>query len=129
MKAAEQRAKEKEAIASYQREQCVWSHRIISFITFDALYRIKVKDAAKEKERQEAIDNQKQIDGEVAEHYASQKARELDEHAARLEHRRLLDKVLADKKRNEERKKEMDLAEEREIEVFAAAKRVTISKL
>ena len=89
------------------------------------LYRINVKKAAKEKERQGALDNQKQIDGEVAEYYASQRARELEEHAARLEHRRLLDKVLADKKRDEERKKEMDLAEEKEIEVFAAAKRVS----
>ena len=88
-----------------------------------------MKKAAREKERQEALDNQKQIDGEVAEYYASQRARELDEHAARLEHRRQLDKVLADKKRDEERKKGMDLAEEKEIEVFAAAKRVSFSTM
>ena len=91
------------------------------------MYRIKKKKVAKEKERLTAIDTQKQIDGEVAEYYASQRKRELEEHAAMLEHRRLLDNVLADKKKDEERKKEMDLAEEKEIEVFAAAKRVSFS--
>ena len=71
------------------------------------------------------MDAQKKIDAEVAEYYAVQRERELKEHAARLEHRRQLDKVLANKKEEEKRTKNMQHAEEEEIEVFAAAKRVS----
>lgn len=73
------------------------------------------------------MDAQKQIDQEVDDFHASQRAHELKEHTARLEHRRQLDQVLTDKKKNEERQKERNQAEEEEIEIFAAAKRVSIT--
>lgn len=78
------------------------------------------------KERQAAIDAQKDADAEAAHYYATEREREVKEHVARLEHRRLLDKVLADKKKDEEKRKEMDRVEEEEIEVYAAAKRVFV---
>lgn len=89
--------------------------------------RIKDKKAVEEKHRQAAIAAQEEIDKEVADYYAAQRERELKEHAARLEHRRLLDQVLADKKKDEEKKRKMERAEEEEIEVFAAAKRVSLT--
>lgn len=87
--------------------------------------RIKEKREARERERQAAMDAQKQIDAEVAEYYATQKAHEREEHAARLEHKRLLDKVLKDKRKEEKIRREREKAEEEECEVFAAAKRVS----
>ncbi len=89
------------------------------------VFRIKEKREARERERQAAMDAQKQIDAEVAEYYATQRAREREEHAARLEHRRLLDKVLEDKRKEEKRRRESERAAEEECEVFAAAKRVS----
>lgn len=89
--------------------------------------RIKDKKGASEKERQAAIDAQKQVDAEAAGYYAAQRDRELKEHAARLEHRRLLDKVLADKKKDEERQKQLDQEEQEEIEIYGAAKRVCVA--
>ena len=75
------------------------------------------------------MDAQKQIDAEVAEYYATQRARERDEHMARLEHKRLLDKVLQDKRKEEQRRRERERAEDEECEAFAAAKRVSRWKL
>jgi predicted metal-dependent peptidase len=90
-----------------------------------SIIRIKEKHEARERERQVAMDAQKQIDTEVTEYYASQRAREREEHAARLEHKRLLDKVLRDKREEEERRRERERAEDEESEAFAAAKRVS----
>ena len=87
--------------------------------------RIKEKHEVKERERQAAMDAQRQIDTEVTEYYASQRAREREEHAARLEHKRLLDKVLSDKRKEEERRRERERTEQEESEAFAAAKRVS----
>ena len=90
------------------------------------LFRIREKKEITAKERQAAIDAQKDIDAEAARYYAAEREREVKEHAARLEHRRLLDKVLADKKKQEEKSTEMDRVEEEEIEVYAAAKRASL---
>ena len=87
--------------------------------------RIKEKREARERDRQAAMDAQKQTDSEVAEYYASQRERERKEHTERIEHKRLLDKLLADKIKEEERRREIEKAEEEEIKVFAAAKRVS----
>lgn len=64
----------------------------------------------------------------MAEYYATQRAREREEHAARLQHKRLLDKVLQDKRKEEQRRRERERAEEEESEAFAAAKRVSRCK-
>lgn len=82
----------------------------------------------KEKDRQDAMDAQKEIDVEVAKYYASERDHERKELAAKKEHKRLLDKVLEDRKREEKRRREKEIAEVEEMEVFAAAKRVSYTR-
>ncbi|XP_064401138.1 cilia- and flagella- associated protein 210-like [Halichondria panicea] len=105
IEAAQRRAKERDAVVQFQLKQA------------------SNKSQARVNEREAALQEQAQLDKEVREFDAQQKAIEAKHHQKQLDYRKALDQVLDEKKEREKIQKKNAKDKEEEIKIFAKAKR------